>query len=405
MNFKERDRLACLRRTSALVLTMIVVALPVASVSTASIAYAGVLAWGSNTYGELGRESPAESDVPLPVNELTEVTAVSAAARYNLALLSNGEVVAWGSDGHGYLGDGRKGHKIVSYSPVHVHGLSEVVAISASHGTSMALQRDGHVVQWGVISPHSFSDVPVKVNGLQEVIAISAGQLHNLALLSNGSVMAWGKNNKGELGDGTYTTSYTPVEVKGLPEPAIAIAAGDVDSLVLLRNGTVMSFGNNEFGQLGYPHAHRINVPKSIPGLSKVTAISAGAFHNLALLSNGTVMSWGLNGAGELGDGPPTGPERCGHYGCSKTPVPVSGLSGVAAISADSGIANVEMPNEYSLALLKNGHAMAWGGNESGQLGDGTTTSTYAPTEVDGLTEASAISAGGLDGLALTGSP
>jgi alpha-tubulin suppressor-like RCC1 family protein len=66
-------------------------------------------------------------------------------------------------------------------------------------------------------------------------------------------------------------------------------------------------------------------------------------------------------------------------------PVPVSGLSAVAAIAAGQN---------YSLALLRNGTVMAWGINESGELGDGSTTQSDVPVPVSGLTGATAIAAG-----------
>ena len=81
-----------------------------------------------------------------------------------------------------------------------------------------------------------------------------------------------------------------------------------------------------------------------------------------------TVLSWpwGLNSYGQLGNGT----SRDSH-----TPVPVSGLTGITAISA--GVFN-------TVALRNDGTVLAWGLNFSGQLGDGTTTDSYAPVQVKG---------------------
>ena len=57
--------------------------------------------------------------------------------------------------------------------------------------------------------------MPVQVSGLSDVTAISGGSNHSLALKNNGTVWAWGWNSHGELGDGTTTTSRTPVQVQG----------------------------------------------------------------------------------------------------------------------------------------------------------------------------------------------
>src|SRR5206468_2309569 len=75
-------------------------------------------------------------------------------------------------------------------------------------------------------------------------------------------------------------------------------------------------------------------------------------------------------------------------------PVPVSGLSNVVAISAG---------NDHSLALLGDGTVMAWGLNNDGQLGDGTTTNRRVPVAVSELSGVVAISGGGFHSMALLG--
>lgn len=373
------------------------------------VAHASVMAWGSNTDGQLGSESLSSSVAPIAVSGLGEVKEVVASNNYSLALLADGQVMAWGSDRRGTLGDGEDSGQ--TSLPVFVSGLSDVTAVSSTHGYSLALLADGEVMAWGDdkdgrlgngrTGPAGNTDIPEPVIGLSEVTAISAGQFHALALLRNGTVMAWGRNARGALGDGTAVSSDVPVPVEGVSE-AIAVAAGNVHSLVLLRNGTVVAFGASEFGQLGDGHRGPSYVPVPVEGLSNVTAISAGAWQNLALLSNGTVMAWGWNKSGELGDGTRAGPERCGRWGCSKIPIPVSALHEIVAISAASNT-NTAGRNVNNLALRANGTVMAWGGNEDGQLGDGTKASSYTPVEVEDLAGVTAISAGGRHSLAIVG--
>ncbi len=76
----------------------------------------------------------------------------------------------------------------------------------------------------------------------------------------------------------------------------------------------------------------------------------------------------------------------------SNVPVPVSGLTGVKAIAAGAN---------HSLALLSNGTVVAWGDNESGQLGTGSTLESEVPVAVKGLTGVRAIAAGANHSLAL----
>ncbi len=65
--------------------------------------------------------------------------------------------------------------------------------------------------------------------------------------------------------------------------------------------------------------------------------------------------------------------------------VTVTGLTGVTAVAAG---------NEHSLALKSDGTVWAWGSNNNGQLGDGTTTDRLTPVAVGGLTGVTAIAAG-----------
>jgi alpha-tubulin suppressor-like RCC1 family protein len=321
----------------------------------------GVSAWGRNDDGELGDGTmtgpakcivaPSEhacSKLPLAVGEISEATSVSAGGSHTLALLASGTVLAWGKNSSGQLGDGTT----------------------------------------------TGSDVPVAVSGLDEVTAISAGTTHSLALLANGTVVAWGENKAGELGNGTSTNSDVPVPVSGLSE-VTAISAGDVFSLALLANGTVMAWGTNELGQLGDGEVALSKVPVAVSGLSEVTAISAGFAHSLALLAGGTAKGWGYNAFGQLGDGTSSGPEKCTlgakEVACSITPVAVSGLTAATAVAAGE---------RHSLALEGGGGIASWGANESGQLGNGTTTASNVPVTVSGVSSASAVAAGGRSGLA-----
>lgn len=393
---RRSDRVVFASVFAALVVALAMLAAAPADAST-------TFAWGENKLDQLGTSAIGQSDTPLTVNGLTKVTAVSAGGRQSLALLSGGTVEAWGDGGNGELGNGK--HEKKTATPVAVSGLTEVSAISAGHKSSLALMKNGTVWSWGgneygklgVGRPNSneSSDVPLQVKGITEATAISAGFYYALALLKNGTVMAWGNGLYGNFGNGTTNSSDEPVPVTGLTN-VVAIGAGEIDSIALLSNGTVVSFGGNEYGQLGLGKGNkRTDTPQPVEGLSEVVAISAGAFFNLALLKNGTVMAWGYNHSGQLGNG-------TANTGVNGVPGPVSGLSEVVAISASVGSQNRARTSEHSMALLRNGTVMAWGGNEFGQLGVGNAETALTPQPVVGLGEIVGISAGGFHSLAVS---
>ncbi|MCL2824409.1 MAG: hypothetical protein FWD57_10480 [Polyangiaceae bacterium] len=142
--------------------------------------------------------------------------------------------------------------------------------------------------------------------------------------------------------------------------------------------GGVKCWGRNHHGQLGDGTTTNRGVPTQVVGLSSgVSAISAGKFHACAVRTNGSVMCWGSNGVSQLGDG--TTIER-------RTPALVKGLP--------SGISAVATGGFHTCAISSARKVMCWGNNDSGQLGDGTTTNRSFPTVVPGLSDISAISAG-----------
>lgn len=270
------------------------------------------------------------------------------------------------------------------------------------------------------------------VAGVLIAVSIAAGA----AIATPNGVMSWGANESGELGDGSTTPKDFPQTLAG-PSGVVQVSAGNEFSVALLENLHVYTWGENEYGQLGKglesgpQHCGGFacsKTPVEVPGLSEVTAISASmtfASSVLALRKNGTVMSWGFlfdeeeleevaglskvqaiaQGANfslaliEGGTVKAWGNNECGQLGdgstvSTSTPTEVSELKGVVAIAAGFN---------HALALLESGKVMAWGCNEFGQLGNGTTTGSDVPLEASSLSGATAISAGADFSLAIYG--
>jgi len=337
----------------------------------------GVKCWGGNYSGQLGNGNNNHSYVPVNVSGLSSgVNAISAGGDHTCGLLTSGGVKCWGQNYDGQLGNGSYYND--SNVPVDVFGLSSgVSAISAGGDHTCALLTSGGVKCWGFNHYGQLGDgsiansnVPVDVSGLSSgVSAISAGHRHTCALLTSGGVKCWGDNWYGELGNGTWTNSYVPVNVSGLSSGVSAISAGDYHTCALTSSGGIKCWGFNWDCQLGNGSNNDSNVPVDVSGLSSgVSAISAGGYHTCALLTSGGVKCWGDDSDGQLGNG---------TWTTSCVPVNVSGLSsGVNAISAGQ---------YHTCALTSGGGIKCWGNNGWGQLGNGTWTNSNVPVDVLGF--------------------
>ena len=126
------------------------------------------------------------------------------------------------------------------------------------------------------------------------VTAIAGGGQYSLALTSSGQVLAWGFNSNGQLGNGSTTSSNIPVQVS-LPVSTVvtAIAGGYRHALALTSRGQVLAWGSSGQGQLGNGTTTSSSTPVavSLPSGTTVTAIAGGGGHSLALTSTGQILA------------------------------------------------------------------------------------------------------------------
>jgi alpha-tubulin suppressor-like RCC1 family protein len=371
-----------------------------AGIAAAGTAGGPLQAWGSNQTGQLGDGTTNATAVPVKVQlpSGTTVTQARGGCFHTVALTSKGHVLAWGDNSFGQLGNGTT---ISSDAPVRVQLPSgtKVTAVRAGCLFSLALTSKGHVLAWGDNTDGQFgngttadSDTPVRVKLPQgsTATAISAGENFGLARTAKDHALAWGDNSFGQLGNDTTISSKTPVRVK-LPKGSKVriLSAGFNFAFASTSGGGAYAWGADNVGQLGDgitttdsdtpvsigPQQVGSQQVGSQQGGSRqggpfghLVSVVAGCGHALALISTGQLLAWGANSMGQLGNGTTTSSDK-------GVLVMLPAGTTVTAISAGC---------EDSYALTANGQVLAWGANSKSQLGDdGDLTSRDTPVMVD----------------------
>ncbi|MFH1435693.1 MAG: RCC1 repeat-containing protein [Pseudomonadota bacterium] len=215
--------------------------------------------------------------------------------------------------------------------------------------------------------------VGTDADNLFGVAALAGGNNHACALLDTGGVKCWGQNNFGQLGNGTLVDSPLPVDVTGLPGPAVGLGVGREHSCVVLQSGAVACWGSNSNGKLGNNSTTNSSVPVLAEGISNALAVAAGEYQTCALDDPdddglGGVKCWGTNDKGQVGDG--TNDNRL-------VPTQVIGL--------DDGFQALDTGFKHSCAASSTAGVKCWGLNSNDQLGDASGTDSNVPVDVAGL--------------------
>jgi cysteine-rich repeat protein len=252
-------------------------------------------------------------------------------AAHTCALLWTGHVRCWGSSMHGQLG----------------------------YGSDTTIGDDEE--------PWTVGNVPIGGSAID----LSAGSNFTCALLADHNVRCWGDGAAGRLGNGD-TKDYGGDEhaadspLVQLGRPAVQITSGEMHSCALLDDESVVCWGEAAQGRLGYGDNQDIgdgepaNSKGPVPIGGAVAQIAAGGSHTCALLTNGNMRCWGDGNSGRLGYG------DTDSFGDGSLP------SDAGDVPIGAPVSQIATGFSHTCAVLMSGHALCWGVNSSGQLGDGT---------------------------------
>jgi len=315
-------------------------------------------AWGDNYHGQLGDGTRTARKTPVKV--MSDVATIAAGAYHSLAVKTDGSLWAWGYNGYGQLGDDTLTRRI---APKKI--LDGLVSVAAGAYHTLAVSTGGSLLSWGCNESGQLGDGTRVDKRKFEVVAssakaVAAGGSHSLYIDTSGVLRAFGDNTYGQLGDGTWVSRLTPVAVSG-GTGVVAVVAGENHSMAIKTDGQLYTWGSNSKGQLSLGASANRNVPMVVTVLgTQVRAIGAGGDSSMAVHYTNILLVWGDNYEGQLG-------------------MSVKGNSYNVAQDPFAGFKTMAIGVSHSLLVDWSGRVYAVGNNESGQLGDGTSTGQVYP--------------------------
>ncbi|HEX7052002.1 MAG TPA: hypothetical protein VF188_17470 [Longimicrobiales bacterium] len=334
---------------------------------------------------------------------------VAAAWSYSLAVADDGSLWSWGRNHRGQLG---LGNTTDQSSPVRVGADTNWVAVAGGNSHSIALRSDGSL--W-VAGDNGYGQLGIsgsqhqtfqRVGSDNDWVAIGAGDDFTLAIKADRSLWAWGRNRFGQLGTGNTAQQNAPVQITG--GDWVQVAGGADHTAAIKADGTLWTWGDDTYGQLGTnPGTGFVTQPMRVGAANDWLLVSAGIAGGatVAIKTDRTLWGWGRNISGELGLGPVEGPTSPQQLSPANDWIDVSTGSGFTiALKADGtlwasganargklGTSDPDNQNRYefgqalgtgwqfvsageghTLAIGLGGALFAWGSNQFGELGHGT---------------------------------
>ncbi|KAL2796814.1 hypothetical protein BJX66DRAFT_323703 [Aspergillus keveii] len=414
----------------------------------------GVYLWGTNEYRVVdpkSKDSVIKAPRRLPYFDGQVLRDLKLGETSGAAINGNGDLVQWG-----------KGYSETEFKPTKTLTGKDLISLSMSHDRILALSSDGKVYSlpisrrdqasgqmpvekswlpfWSGTAKLSYRIIQPSLKLGEKVTNISGGLEHILLLTSSGRVFSAAASTEsfpsfGQLGVPGLTWATRPKgpvdachEVQTPPGTKISqIAAGDYHSLLLTKDGNILAFGDNSFGQLAkqfdpsVPFSDRPTfVPikelyRGEPRLPKVTGIAAGGANSFFTVDVqqaglaedvkgvGKVTSdvwtcgrgiWGALGNGKwthLQDKPTKLKALSGLVEYNETtnalaPIRLNDVSvGTTHVSAILGN-QTHLDRQSASTLDKTDDAgldvLWWGGNEHFQLGTGKRSNSSKPVHI-----------------------
>ncbi|MFO0613388.1 MAG: hypothetical protein U0414_12405 [Polyangiaceae bacterium] len=317
--------------------------------------------------------------------------------------------VGWGANG--LLGDGDlSDHYQSQPTPV---GTDHYRSLGVGESHVCAVRDDGRLFCWGEPPlAAGTTATPTPVDAATDWQSVSAADSHTCAIKTDGSLYCWGRGYAGELGLGDEDDEPLPVRV-GTDNDWARVYASGGSTCATKTDGTPYCWGSNASGEVGSTTAplDRVLTPTLVSSSVGFARVSGPNALRCAETVDGFARCWGDNSSGALGRGVSdvqstmtlidaqfdkisssdgaggcglaAGKLFCWGYGANAQPTR-------AALPSPTQIGAATDWTAISVSRVTPGHAcgiqggklFCWGDNAQGQLGDGSTSASSPPKEV-----------------------
>ncbi len=237
--------------------------------------------------------------------------------------------------------------------------------------------------------PYNNKFVDLKIS-----VAESNETLWSIALDENGDIWTWGKNDSGQLGDNSYSSTELPKKLT-IDAKFTQISQGGGFWTALDTNGNIWGCGVNNYAQIGNgyenthanssnKYAYTVSKPIQITSGTKFTKVASGHNSTLALDINGNIWGWGYNNTGVLmnegmGNCNLLEPGSSGYDSQYYQNIPLKLTSGTKYIDIE-----INSRGDVAGAIDNNNNLYMWGYNGDGQLAADKDTYTHKYPNNDG---------------------
>jgi len=341
------------------------------AIKQAPVTYGELWGWGQNA-GSLGDGTTTSKSSPVQtISGGTDWTQIDAGFNHTAAIKTDGTLWLWGGNTNGSLGDNTTTTKS---SPVQtIAGGTDWDQVACAYAFTSAIKTDGTLWTWGLNDKGQHGDTTIteKSSPVQTVAGgtdwsqVAVGARFTSAIKTDGTLWSWGQDFYGQLGDNSSTDKSSPVQTVAGGTDWAQVDCGYQVSSAIKTDGTLWTWGQNEVGQLGDGTTTRKSSPvQTITGGTDWVQVSIDRRHGAAIKTDGTLWTWGWNIFGQLGDG-----------------TTVNKSSPVQTISGGTDWDKVVCGYNLTIALKTDGSVWLWGQATSGKLGDETTTDKSSPIQ------------------------